>query len=78
MIKHIVFSVILNVLIIASVAIGYYGYKAGNFYFIPLLCATAFCLSVYYKFKHIKFVREEMSKKAEANLVDKSKNKNKR
>lgn len=64
--------------LIASVAVGYYGYKAGNYYFIPLLCAAAFGLTVYYKFKHIKFVREEMKKKAEANLMARSKNKNKR
>ncbi|HEX7365735.1 MAG TPA: DUF6358 family protein [Pelobium sp.] len=78
MVKHVIFSVILNILIIASVAIGYYGYKAGNYYFIPLLCAAAFGLSVYYKIKHIKFVREEMRKKAEANVLAKSKKKNKR
>lgn len=78
MLKHIIFSVILNVLLIASVAIGYYGYKAGNYYFIPLLCAAAFGLTVYYKIKHTKFVRDEMKKKAEANLVVKSNKKNKR
>lgn len=76
--KHILFSVILNILIIGSVAVGYYGYKAGNYYFIPLLCAAAFGLSVYYKIKHTRFVREEMKRKAEANLVAKSKKKNKR
>lgn len=65
-------------MIIASVAVGYYGYKAGNYYFIPLLCAAAFGLSVYYKFKHVKFVQEEMKKKAEANLAAKAKTKNKR
>ncbi len=62
---------------IASVAVGYYGYKAGNYYFIPLVCAAAFGLTVYYKIKHTKFVREEMRKKAEFNLKAKSKNKNK-
>ena len=62
---------------IASVAVGYYGYKAGNYYFIPLLCAAAFGLTVYYKIKHTKFVRDEMRKKAEINVTAKSKNKNK-
>ncbi len=64
-------------MIIASVAIGYYGYKAGNYYFIPLVCAAAFGLSVYYKIKHIKFVREEMRQKAEDNLKASSKKKTK-
>ena len=72
--KHIIFSVILNVLIIASVAIGYYGFKLGN-YFIPILCAAAFGLSVFYKIKHTKVVREEMKLKAEENLKAKSKSK---
>jgi uncharacterized membrane protein len=75
--KHILFSVILNILIIGSAAMGYYGYKAGNYYFIPLLCAAAFGLSVYYKIKHIKFVREEMKRKAEANLKAKATKKSK-
>nr|WP_294898683.1 DUF6358 family protein [uncultured Pedobacter sp.] len=70
--KHIIFSVILNVLIIGSAAVGYYGYKAGNYYFIPLLCAAAFGLSIYYKIKHTKFVQQEMKKKAEANVNKKS------
>ena len=73
--KHIAFSVLLNILIIGSVAVGYYGYKAGNHYFIPLLCAAAFGLSVYYKIKHTMLVREEMKRKAEANLAAKSKKK---
>lgn len=75
MIKHIAFSVILNVFLIASVAVGYYGYQAGNYYFIPLLCAAAFVLTAYYKIKHTKFVREEMKKQAEANVAAESKNK---
>ncbi|MFC5285317.1 DUF6358 family protein [Pedobacter alpinus] len=67
MVKHIVFSTILNVLIIASVAIGYWGFNLGNL-FIPILCAAAFGLSVFYKWKHLKVVREEMKLKAEQNL----------
>lgn len=64
--KHIIFSVILNLLIIGSVVVGYYGYQAGNFYFIPLLCTASFGLSVFYKIKHTKMVREEIKQKAEA------------
>ncbi len=74
MFKHIIFSVILNALIIASVAIGYYGFKMDN-YFIPILCAAAFGLSLFYKIKHTKVVREEMKLKAEENLKAKPKQK---
>ena len=72
--KHIIFSVILNVLIIGSAVIGYYGFKAGN-YFIPILCAAAFGLTIYYKIKHTKLVREDMRLKAEQNVKAKSKKK---
>lgn len=72
--KHIIFSVILNILIIATVVVGYYGFKAGNL-FIPILCAAAFGLSVFYKLKHIKVVREEMKQKANATVAQKGKKK---
>lgn len=72
--KHIAFSVILNVLIIGSIAVGYYGFKMDN-YFIPILCAAAFGLSVFYKIKHTKIVREEMKQKAEENVKQKGKKK---
>lgn len=74
MLKHVLFSVILNVLIISSVAVGYYGYTKGN-YFIPILCAAAFGLSIFYKIKHTKLVREEMKVKAMENVKAKSKKK---
>lgn len=73
--KHIAFSVILNVLIIGSIAVGYYGFMMGN-YFIPILCAAAFGLSVFYKIKHTKIVREEMKQKAEERVKQKGKKKN--
>ncbi len=72
--KHIIFSVLLNVLIIASVVIGIYGFKLGN-YFIPILCAASFGLSLHYKLKHIKIVKTEMQLKAEENVKLKSKKK---
>jgi hypothetical protein len=72
--KHIIFSVILNILIIASVIIGIYGFKMGN-YFIPILCAAAFGLTVFYKFKHIKVVRSEMQIKANEKMRERSKKK---
>ncbi|MBU0694952.1 MAG: hypothetical protein KKE39_00290 [Bacteroidetes bacterium] len=74
MVKHVVFGTILNVMIFASVIVGYYGYKGGN-YFIPILCASAFGLSVFYKIKHTKSVREEMKQKAEMNVKQKNKRK---
>jgi hypothetical protein len=72
--KHIIFSVVLNVLIISSVVVGIYGFKMDN-YFIPILCAASFGLSVNYKLKHIKTVRTEMQLKAEENLKQKFKKK---
>ncbi len=61
-------------MILASVIVGYYGFKDGN-YFIPILCASAFGLSVFYKIKHTKSVREEMKQKAELNVKQKNKKK---
>ncbi|WP_442794528.1 DUF6358 family protein [Pelobium manganitolerans] len=78
MFKHFLFSIVLNFLIIGSVIIGFYGYKAGNYYFIPLLCAAAFGLSVYYKIRHTKMVRDEIRKKSEAKTVPNSGKKKKR
>lgn len=71
MVKHIIFSVVLNVLIIASLIIGIYGFKIDN-YFIPIVCAASFGLSLHYKLKHVKVVRIEMQLKAEKNLKLKS------
>jgi hypothetical protein len=71
MVKHIIFSVLLNVLIIASLIVGIYGFKMDN-YFIPILCAASFGLSLHYKLKHIKIVRAEMQLKAEKNIKLKS------
>jgi hypothetical protein len=62
--KHIAFSVILNMLILASAMIGYYFFKLDN-YLIPIVCLASFGLSIYYKLKHIKIVRAEMQQKAE-------------
>ena len=70
--KHIAFSVILNILIFASVMIGYYFFKLGN-YLVPIVCLASFGLSVYYKLKHIKIVRVEMQQKAETQVKTKSK-----
>ncbi len=41
-------------------------------YFIPILCAASFGLSLHYKLKHIKVVRAEMQLKAEKNIKLKS------
>jgi len=70
--KHIAFSVILNMLIFASVMIGYYFFKRDN-YLIPIVCLASFGLSVFYKLKHIKIVRVEMQQKAEELVKRKNK-----
>ena len=72
MVKHIIFSTILNVLLIASVIIGFYGYKAGN-NFIPIVCMAAFGLTIYYKIKHTKTVREAMKQIAQDKVKQKVK-----
>ena len=72
--KHIIFSVILNILIIASLIIGIYGFKMGN-YFITILCTAAFGLTIFYKFKHIKVVRGEMQIKASEKMRERAKKK---
>jgi hypothetical protein len=69
--KHIAFSIILNILIFASLLVGYYFFKLEN-YLIPIVCLASFSLSVYYKLKHLKIVRAEMQQKAEQ--IVKSKN----
>lgn len=74
MVKHVVFGTILNVMIFASIIIGYYGLKMGN-YFIPILCAAALGLTVFYKIKHTKSVREEMKQKAQMKVKQKDKRK---
>jgi flagellar biosynthesis component FlhA len=73
MVKHIIFSTILNILLIASIVIGFYGYKAGNS-FIPIMCIGAFGLALFYKIKHTKNVREEMKQTAQNKVKQKVKN----
>ncbi|MFD1629134.1 DUF6358 family protein [Pseudopedobacter beijingensis] len=70
--KKIAFNVILNLLIILSVIIGTMAYQKGN-YFVPILCAASFSLSLYYKLRLMKEVRKEMKEKAEAQAKNKSK-----
>lgn len=72
MVKQVIFNTILNILIIASLLIGIYGYQNGN-YFILILCAAAFGLTLFYKIKYIKQVREEMRLKANTPLKQKPK-----
>ena len=72
MVKQVIFNTILNILIIASLLIGIYGYQNGN-YFILILCAAAFGLTMFYKIKYIKQVREEMRLKANTPLKQKPK-----
>lgn len=72
MLKQVIFNTILNILIIASVLIGIYGYQNGN-YFILILCAAAFGLTMFYKIKYIKQVREEIRLKANTPLKQKPK-----
>lgn len=72
MIKQVIFNTILNILLFASVLIGFYGFQKGN-YFIPILCAAAFGLTLFYKIRYIKQVREEMRVKAETALKQKPK-----
>lgn len=74
MLKKIIFNVLLNIVIITCVIVGSMFYKAGN-YFMPIVCAAAFCLTVYYKIKLSKQVREEMKLKAEQNIKNKSEKK---
>jgi len=57
--KKIIFNVILNLLILCSVVIAFYAYDKGN-YFVPILCAASFGLSLYYKIRLMKEVRREM------------------
>ncbi|MBD3747908.1 MAG: hypothetical protein IE931_00280 [Sphingobacteriales bacterium] len=73
--KHIIFSVLLNVLLIGTAIVGIYAYKNYNL-FVMILCASAFGLSVYYKIKHTQVVRQEMKQKAEENVKKKTKKKN--
>ena len=75
MLKQVIFNTILNILIIASVLIGYFGFQKGN-YFIPILCVAAFGLTLFYKIRYIKQVREEMRLKAEKNFKQKPKSRN--
>ena len=72
MVKQVIFNTILNILIISSLLIGIYGYQNGN-YFILILCAAAFGLTLFYKIKYIKQVREEMRLKANTPLKQKPK-----
>lgn len=74
--KHIVFSVLLNVLLIGTAIVGIYAYKNYNL-FVMILCASAFGLSVFYKVKHTQVVRQEMKQKAEENVKRKANKKNK-
>jgi uncharacterized membrane protein len=76
MVKQVIFNTILNILIIASVLIGIFGYQKGN-YFIPILCTAAFGLTLFYKVRYIKQVREEMRLKAVSSLKQKPKTKTK-
>lgn len=71
MIKKVVFNVILNLLIICSLIVAVIAFRAGN-YFVPILCVAAFGLSLFYKFKLMKQVREEMKAKAEENIKKKT------
>jgi len=57
--KKIIFNVILNLLIICSVVIAFYAYDKGN-YFVPILCAASFGLSLYYKVRLMREVRRDM------------------
>ena len=72
MVKQVIFNTILNILIIASLLIGIYGYQNGN-YFILILCTAAFGLTLFYKIKYIKQVRDEMRLKANTPLKQKPK-----
>lgn len=67
MFKKIIFNVLLNLIIISSVMVGYSFYKAGN-NLMPIVCAAAFGLTVYYKIKLSKQVRQEMKLRAEQNI----------
>ncbi|WP_304065380.1 DUF6358 family protein [Pedobacter glucosidilyticus] len=71
MFKKVLFNVILNLIIICSAIGAVMAFKAGN-YFLPLLLIAAFGLSLYYKIKLMKQVREEMKLKAEEKLKNKN------
>lgn len=72
MIKKVILNIVLTVLIMLSVIIGVAGYNAGN-YLIPIACAAAFALSLYYKIKLTKTVRAEFKLKAEEQAKKKTK-----
>lgn len=74
MLKKIIFNVLLNLIIIGSVIVGSMFYKEGN-YLVPIACAAAFCLTVYYKIKLSKQIRQEMRLKAEQSIKSKSEQK---
>lgn len=67
MYKKVIFNVLLNLIIISSVMIGASFYKAGN-NLVPIVCAAAFGLTIFYKIKLSKQVRQEMKLKAEQKI----------
>jgi hypothetical protein len=75
MIKQIIFNTILNILIIASVIIGIYGFQNRN-YFILILCVASFGLTLFYKIRYIKQVQEEMRLKSNTLVKPKTKKQN--
>jgi hypothetical protein len=74
MVKQIIYNTILNIFLVASVMIGIFAYQKGN-YFVPILCASAFGLTLFYKIRYMKQVRQEMRLKAEESVKRKLKNK---
>jgi hypothetical protein len=61
--KKIIFNLMLNLIIIISVIVGAYYFKRQN-YLMPLVCAAAFGLTVFYKLKLLRQVKIEMKAKA--------------
>lgn len=61
--KKFIFNIILNLIIIISVVVGTYFFKREN-YLIPLVCAAAFGLTVFYKLKLIKQIKADMKQRA--------------
>lgn len=71
--KKIIFNIVLNLIIIITVVVGVYFFKREN-YLVPLMCLAAFGLTIFYKLKLIKHIKQEMKSKALESSKQASKN----
>lgn len=61
--KKFIFNIVLNLIIILSVVVGAYFFKREN-YLVPIVCAAAFGLTISYKLKLIKQIKQDMKARA--------------